>query len=306
MNRNGNKIQIKKYSLEDAFNIINIIINEEREKYENIIKTMNQKISELKLEISQLKEENKNYKNKIFQFQNHFYSISKTFFQLNEIPQNKMIYEKNKIPYSNSKKKNQKKTIKNDLVHKINLNENINFNNNDIMYNNSINLKQSNINNNDKDSINQQLFNQKLFKKIDTSLESPKKMSQSFNSKISGYNRFIKRNYNFYPDNYSQTINDLNDNYIKEQNKTLNAIRNDRKRLENDIQYYTYKKNNTQKEKFSIIEKRIKNMKNGLTIYRNCRKKFNKEDNESFKTKYDSFSIHNRGNLLNYDNHSMA
>ena len=303
MNKNGNKNLVKKYSLEDAFNIINIIINEEREKYENIIKTMNQKIGELRLEISQLKEENKKYKNQIFQFQNHFYSLSKTFFNLNEITQNKMIYEKNKIPYS-SKKKNQKKKI--NLVHSINHNDNINLNNNDILYNNSINLKQSNINDNDKGTVNHNLFNKRLFQKISTSnLKSAKKMSQSFNTNINEHNKLSKRNYNYFPDNCSPIINDLNEHYIKGQNKTLSAIRNDIKSLDNyDIQ--NYKKHNTQKEKFNIIEKRIKNMKNGLSIYRNGRNRYNKDNNESFRTKYDSFSINNKGNLLNYENQSMA
>ena len=304
MNKNGNKNQIKQYSLEDAFNIIKLIINDEKKQYENIIKTLNQKISELKLEISQLKEENKIYKNKIFQFQNYFYSISKTFFHFNEIPPKQIIYEKNKIPYSHSKKTNQNKIKMNDIVHPINLNDNINLNSNDIFY---INLKQSNINDINKDLINQKLFNKKLFQKLNTSnLKSEKKMSQSFNTKINGDNRFIKRNYNYFPDNCSQSIIDSNDNYIKEQNKTLSTIRDDRKSIENDIKYHTYKKFNTQKEKFNIIEKRIKNMKNGLSIYKNFRNRFNKENNESFKTKYDSFSIHNKGNLLNYENHSIA
>ena len=127
MNRTINEIQ--KYSLEDAFNIINSIINNQKEKYENTINTMSQKIDELKLEIEQLKEENKKYKNKIFQLQNQFYSLSKTFYQLNEAPNTKLLTEDNQNTFNN---------IRNGISQSLNISDTNTFTDNNNYINNSI------------------------------------------------------------------------------------------------------------------------------------------------------------------------
>ena len=260
--------EIKKYSLEDAFNIINSIINNEKEKYEHIINTMNRKIDELKSEIEQLKEENKKYKNKIFQFQNQFYSLSKTFYQLNEVPNKKLLTENKQNIFSN---------IQNEIL---NISDTNNLTHNNNFINNSIinsNKKKLDLNS----SIKQQLFNKKLIKKID---------SKSFNNKIIGPIKLANRKY--IKPTFSDSLNDLNTNYFKEQNKTIDNINNERNIKNFNLGNYTYQKQNTQKEKFNIIERRIKNMKNGLSIYKAGRNKFH-DDNSYFRTKYDTYSINN-------------
>lgn len=297
MNPNTNENQKIKYSLEDAFKIINLIINEEKEKYENIIKTMNQKIYELNLEIKQLKEENLNYKNKMFEFQDHFYSLSKALYHLNAKPQKKL-NEKNQNIYSNKKHNNINKEQFGDKYHTININDNFKFNNKNI-YNDLDNLKQSNININD--SMSQQLFNKRLFQKVDIKNGS---ISKSFNYKIKEPTKVIRRNTNTF---LQGSLNDLNDNYLKEQNRTISTIKNERKSIDNfDLENYTYKKQDTQKEKFNIIEKRIKIMKKGLSINKLGRNKVNNDNNDFFKAKYNSFMLYNKGNKLNNNNDNFS
>ena len=312
MNRKINENQKRKYTLEDAYNIINSIINDEREKYENIINTMNNKINELKLEIEQLKEENKNYKNKIFQFQNQFYSLSKTFYQLNETPQ-KDFLKSNNLFFNLENNINQRKEIMsqipNEISQKINLNQNndSSINNNNI-FNTDINISKTSTKLNN--SIRQQLFNKKLIKKMNYfNLKKDKNISKSFNNKIDEPIKIAQRNNdNYINQNYSQNLsdlNELNEKYFKEQNKTIsndNNFNNGKKILDNfDLPSYTYKKQNTQKEKFNIIEKKIKKMKNGLNIYKAGRNKVNDDNNEFYRTKYDTYSLNNRERRMNSD-----
>ena len=312
MNRKINENQKRKYTLEDAYNIINSIINDEREKYENIINTMNNKIKELKLEIEQLKEENKIYKNKIFQFQNQFYSLSKTFYQLNETPQ-KDFLKNNNLFFNLENNTNQGKEIMsqipNEISQKINLNQNndSNISNNNI-FNTDINTQKSS--SKLKNSIRQQLFNKKLIKKMNYfNLKKNKNISINFNNKIDEPIKVAQRNNNSYiKQNYSQNLNDLNElneKYYKDPNKTIsyiNNFNNGKKILDNyDLQSYTYKKQNTQKEKFNIIEKKIKKMKNGLSIYKAGRNKFSDDNNEFSRTKYDTYSINNMERRINCD-----
>ena len=290
MNRNINDNRNIKYTLEDAYNIINSIINDEREKYENIINTMNNKINELKLEIEQLKEENKKYKNKIFQLQNQFYSLSKTFYQLNETPQKKFLKDNNLLF-----------NLDNSQI--ININENSDLNNN-IIHTDIINSKiKPKLNN----SVKQQFFNKKLIKKINFfNFKKDKNSSKSFNDKI---NEPVKiphgNNDNYNKQNYSQILNDLGDNYIKDLNNTIgniNSTNNKRKYFDNnEMQNYKIKKHNTQKEKFNIIERRIKNMKNGLSIYKSGRNRFNLDNSEYLRTKYDTYTINNKERRINLD-----
>ena len=290
MNRNINENRNIKYTLEDAYNIINSIINDEREKYENIINTMNNKINELKLEIEQLKEENKKYKNKIFQLQNQFYSLSKTFYQLNETPQKKFLKDNNLLF-----------NLDNSQI--ININENSDLNNN-IIHTDIINSKiKPKLNN----SVKQQFFNKKLIKKINFfNFKKDKNSSKSFNDKINEPVKIPHGNKdNCNKQNYSQILNDLGDNYIQDLNNTIgniNSTNNKRKYFDNyEMQNYKIKKHNTQKEKFNIIERRIKNMKNGLSIYKSGRNRFNLDNSEYLRTKYDTYTINNKERRINLD-----
>ena len=301
MNRNINESKRIKYSLEDAFQIINSIISDEREKYENIINTMKQKINELKLEIEQLKEENKIYKNKLFHFQNQFYSLSKTFYHLNETPG--QYYINSSIDNINHKnEKNNRIVIPSDISQTISNSENLEFNNN--FMNNDINkFKKSKFNMNN--SSKQQIFNKNLIKKINSfNLKNDKNISKSFNNKINIPIKLVKKSTdnNIIKEDYSQSFNDLNDNYFREQTKAINNINNERKiLLNNDLLNYTNKKENTQKEKFNIIERRIKNMKRGLSIHKTGRNQINNDNNEFFRAKYDTFSVNNIENPLNFE-----
>ena len=301
MNRNINESKRIKYSLEDAFQIINSIISDEREKYENIINTMKQKINELKLEIEQLKEENKIYKNKLFHFQNQFYSLSKTFYHLNETPGQYYINSSiDNIKHKNEK--NNRIVIPSDISQTISNSENLEFNNN--FMNNDINkFKKSKFNMNN--SSKQQIFNKNLIKKINSfNLKNDKNISKSFNNKINIPIKLVKKSTdnNIIKEDYSQSFNDLNDNYFREQTKTINNINNERKiLLNNDLLNYTNKKENTQKEKFNIIERRIKNMKRGLSIHKTGRNQINNDNNEFFRAKYDTFSVNNIENPLNFE-----
>ena len=179
MNSNINEITKVNYSLEDAFQIINSIINSEREKYENIINTMNQKMNELKTQLDELKDENSKYKNKIFELQNQFASISNTISQLNELKDNKNLNE-NKLNLHSSETFNKnssgKKNNNNDLTNRLKNEYKPLSNKNDNINNFVIIDSKNNINSNfvEKDlnkqqykiSLNRQLFNKKLVKKI--------------------------------------------------------------------------------------------------------------------------------------------
>lgn len=305
MDGNINESEKIQYSLEDAFHIINSIINSEREKYEKIINSMNQKMNELKYQLDKLKEENTKYKNKIFQLQNQFFSLSKTLYQLNEVSDKQLLNDSNnKRIYTNLETFNQNKEllnqIQNEITQTINSKDNSesmnnNFGDNSIkdFYKTDFNFQQY------KNSFNQQLFNKKLIKKINSfNHRNEKNTSKSFNNQIQAPIKIIRRNKD--KDDYSQSLNNtLNVNYLKEQNRTISNINTDRKLFENfGIQNYTSKKENTQKEKFNIIERRIKNMKNGLSIFNPDRNKINNENKEYSRTKYDTFPLSNKG--INY------
>lgn len=305
MDSNINESEKIQYSLEDAFHIINSIINSEREKYEKIINSMNQKMNELKYQLDKLKEENTKYKNKIFQLQNQFFSLSKTLYQLNEVSNKQLLNDSNnKRIYTNLETFNQNKEllnqIQNEITQTINSKDNSesmnnNFGDNSIkdFYKTDFNFQQY------KNSFNQQLFNKKLIKKINSfNHRNEKNTSKSFNNQIQAPIKIIRRNKD--KDDYSQSLNNnLNVNYLKEQNRTISNINTDRKLFENfGILNYTSKKENTQKEKFNIIERRIKNMKNGLSIFNPDRNKINNENKEYSRTKYDTFPLSNKG--INY------
>ena len=305
MDSNINESEKIQYSLEDAFHIINSIINSEKEKYEKIINSMNQKMNELKYQLDKLKEENTKYKNKIFQLQNQFFSLSKTLYQLNEVSDKQLLNDSNnKRIYTNLETFNQNKEllnqIQNEITQTINSKDNSesmnnNFGDNSIkdFYKTDFNFQQY------KNSFNQQLFNKKLIKKINSfNHRNEKNTSKSFNNQIQAPIKIIRRNKD--KDDYSQSLNNnLNVNYLKEQNRTISNINTDRKLFENfGIQNYTSKKENTQKEKFNIIERRIKNMKNGLSIFNPDRNKINNENKEYSRTKYDTFPLSNKG--INY------
>ena len=299
MNKNNNELPKIKYSLEDAFYIINTILEDEREKYENIINSMNQKINELKIEIEQLKEENKNYKNKIFQFQNQFYSLSKTFYQMNEVPKKNLnlFKENNKNSFSNLDNNNQSKEIINQIQNEISQTLSI-TDNNDINCNSSINNDLTNTNKTN----NSNLFNKKLMRKINSlNIKYDKNISKSFNTKINAPVK-IKNNDNLFSQDNSVIINDLRANYFKNKNKTIGYNNNTGDYIGKFyLQRNSFNSQNTQKEKFNIIEKRIKNMKKDLTINKFGRNRVTDVNSDYFKLKGDSNYKKKREKKLTFD-----
>ena len=304
---NENPNSKKEYSLEDAFHIIQSIINSEKDKYEKIINSMNQKMSELKVKLKQLQEENVKYKNKIFQLQNQFFSLSKTLYQLNEAPDKSLSFDiNNKKEYHTLDDLNRNKEMINQIQ---NDNSQIDNNKDDNELNNNDNYMDNEINHfyktdlyfdHFKNSFNQRLFNKKLIKKINSFNQKNNNIgSKSFNNQTQAPIKIVRRNKDkedFLQNNFK---NNLNDNYFKEQNKTFNS---DRKMYDNyGFQNFTNKKENTQKEKFNIIEKRIKNMKNGLSIYNIDKTKFNNDINDYSRTKYENYSVNNKRIIYKFD-----
>lgn len=279
MNISLSEISKSNYSLEDAFQIINSIMISEREKYENIIQRMNEKINELMIEIEQLKEENLKCKNTIFQLQSQFTLLSNSLFQTNEIPDNQALNDKININKNTSY--NLEKLIKNNInissdiysnkeIKNLNNNYNsVNLNNNIIPNNIKKDIHKLNINYQQyKNYMNQRLFNKKLVKKLNSfNLHKVPKFSKSFNHQNNiPFNIIRKKNDN---DNnirqiYSQSSNDLDiHNYFKLNNnfdisnKVGSSARHN---------FTNRKQSENNKDKFNIIKKRIKNMKKGLSI----------------------------------------
>ena len=304
------------YSLEDAFQIINSIIISEREKYENIIKKMTEKIKELNIEIDQLKDENLKCKNTIFQLQNQFTLLSNSLLQPNEIPDNIL---NEKININRSTNYNYEKLIKNNInisndIYPNKEIKNIQNNYNSVNLNNNIipnyTKKEPHKLNIDyrqyKNYMNQRLFNKKLVKKLNSfNLRKDKKFSKSFNYQNNIPFKIIKKkndNDNNIREIYSQSSNDLDiHNYFKLNNNFDINNKIERKSFgsyaKNNL---TNEKQSENKDKFNIIKKRIKNMKKGLSINSN-RNNISKESINIPKIKYNTFRI-NRGNGFYIDN----
>ena len=321
MNTNINTITKVNYSLEDAFQIISSIINAEREKYENIINTMNQKMNELKTQLDQLKDENSKYKNKIFELQNQFVSISNTISQLNEVKDNKALNENNLNLYSSKtldKNDSGKINNTNDLANRVK-NEYNSLNNKDDNINNYISIdSKNNINSNlvnkginkqnnnfqqYKISLNRQLFNKKLVKKNNSLnlLTKNKNVSKSFNNQNHIPVKIVRNNNDIdgqMKNNYSQsTYNLYSNNLLKSNGKIINNAKSERRSFENyNMESYSNKKNNTQRDKFNNIERKIKNMKSGLSIYNLDRNKTYYENREFCNYKFNTYTLNNKEN----------
>lgn len=304
MNCNINETQKINYSIEDAFQIINSIINAEKQKYENIIITKNQIINELKLELEQQKEENIKYKNKIYKLKNQFISMSNTISQINEESDKQETnknntYNKNlnfhdifkNIEIFNLKKIS--KSVNNDNnINSFNSTNLNNYNNKLISDNKINNLRKNNFNKQNmsyqqyKKSLDQQLFNKKIIKKLNSFNQRENSVSKSFNYQNNKPIKIIRRNNNDkIKENYSQSTKILNINLLKINNKNNNNVKSGRKSYENySMQSYTFRKYYSQKNKYNTIERRIKNVKKGLST-----KKFN-EIGINSKTKNSTYN----------------
>ena len=81
---NNNKNLKTSISLNDAFDLISKIFNEERTYYENTINSLKEKVSKLEDSLIQLKKDNMNYQEKISKLKGKIHTISKTVSKLEE------------------------------------------------------------------------------------------------------------------------------------------------------------------------------------------------------------------------------
>ena len=311
MNRNINEFSNNHYTLDDAFEIIksslgdsyqiiNSIILSQKQEYEAIINSMNNDIGILNKKIEQLKEENNQLKGTILQLQNKLITLSNNLRQLSKDDQNNV--KKLETKYSNLKQKHLNKNkekvdkIKSDIKQDLNNNilnnfDNKNNNTNDeILKSNMYTIDIGQI----QKSLNQQLYNKKF------KIKKGKTYTKGFNTiyKDSTPTRVIQKDNNLYiKENESQSSNSLENNYNQHQSKTINSINH--KRTYNNFAF----KNNViqnepnQKDKFNLIAKRIRHLKNGLSI--NNLDSANNENNIRYNTTTMSLNRRNYSNINN-------
>lgn len=298
--------EIIKTSLGDSFQIINSIILAQKKEYDDIINSMNKKIVLLNKQIEQLNLENSQLKSTILQLQNKLITLSQNLKQLSKGEENE---DKKRIDnkYINLKQNNLNKhkikvsKIQNEMVQEL---KDINSNNNNILDKLDVNFMNNEIYNMNKQtidleqikkSINQQLFNKKF------KMKKEKTFSKGFNltNKDSTPTRLIqkgKANTLFIKENESQSSNSLDNNYNKQQSYTISNINHRRKTFNNFMFRNTGVQNEmNQKDKFNLIAKRIKHLKNGLSIN-------NLENNNDNNIRYNTTYSLNRRNRSNINN----
>ena len=297
MNSNINELLNTKYTLDDAFEIIksslgdsyqiiNSIILSQKQEYDSIINSMNNELGILKRQLEELKVENTQLKETILQLQNKLITLSRNLRQLSKDDQID-------IKKANLKQKNLNKNkenvdgIKNDIAN--------NFDNNNILNNNSYNeIIKANMKTIDteqiKKSINQQLFNNKF------KMKKEKTFTKGFHAiyKDTTPTRVIQKDNNLYiKENDSHISIDSENNYNQQQSKTISNI-NHRRTTYNNFPFKNeiIKDETNQKDKFNIIAKKIRHLKNGLSI--------NNVDNNDSNFRYNTttFNINRR----NYSN----
>ena len=265
---------IIKSSLGESYQIINELLLSQKQKYEDIINSMDTKINFLNKLIEQLKKENSELKSTTIQQQNKLLVLSNKLRQLTKEndDENKNIDKK----FSNLKKNNLNKNkekiieIQNNLTQELNGTNSIDYKKFDKIDNNFIDKELLNLNKQTididkiKNSINLQLFNKKFKSKKE------KTYSQGFN--FSNFSttptRILQKESNLYiKENDSQSSNSLENNYNIQQSKTINNMNQRRKTFNN----FTFKTSinqieNNKKDKFNIIAKKIRHLKNGLSI----------------------------------------
>ena len=297
MNSNINELLNTKYTLDDAFEIIksslgdsyqiiNSIILSQKQEYDSIINSMNNELGILKRQLEELKVENTQLKETILQLQNKLITLSLNLRQLSKDDQIDIKKANLKQKNLNKNKENVDK-IKNDIAN--------NFDNNNILNNNSYNeIIKANMKTIDteqiKKSINQQLFNYKF------KMKKEKTFTKGFNTiyKDTTPTRVIQKDNNLYiKENDSHISIDSENNYNQQQSKTISNINHRRTTYDNfPFKNEIIKDETNQRDKFNIIAKKIRHLKNGLSI--------NNVDNNDSNFRYNTttFNINRR----NYSN----
>ena len=294
----NNNPQIKtSSSLNDAFELILKIFNEERKYYEETINSLKNKISELEDSLIKVKNENMVYQTKISKLKAKLRSISKTVSkledsdfelkmdtikdnihnselnELNNININMNTSHYNTIKYRNTDTINSfRKQSK--IIQDINNNKSININNTNNHY------LRMNLFDNNKLSYNEEdistCYNKKTHKKtLSTKIKNSilnMNHPPTIIKKKNGDNSNMYKSQCYNDEDVSIfLINNLNENEL--QNKATLQVEKDKKINEN-------KKKVLSRDKYNKIEQKIKGLKSALTIYN--KPENNKNTVESF------------------------
>ena len=275
-------------SLNDAFELILRIFNEERTYYETTITSLKGKVSELEESLLQVKKENMNYQTRISKLKGKLRSISKTVSKIEDSDfeikiNNKKESEKtdNNMTNFNTIKYRNTETI-NSFRRKTKLLSDLNKNKLGQNYTkmNTIENNKLNSNGENGDDIRRN-FNKKIHKKtMSTKIKnSILNMNQQSNNirKKNDENVLLRSHINNDDDVSFYLINNLNENN-NIQNKMSIPVDNENEKIR---KFHS-------RDKYNIIEQRIKGLKSALSIY-------NKSDNltpiESFPNSVNAQSV---------------
>jgi hypothetical protein len=287
-------------SLNNAFELILKIFDEERTYYQDTINSLKEKISELENTLLQVKKENMAYQTRITKLKAKLRSISKTVSKLEEsdfevkinskdIQDNEINDESNNnininksqfntIKYRNTDTLNSFRK-KSKIISDIN-NKSININNNTNHYL-KMNLFDNNKLNNNGEDISR-YYDKKTHKKtLSTKIKNSIlniNHTPTLIKKRNGDNNMYKSQCYNDEDLSIFLLNNLNENEL--QNKMTVPIEKDKKNSEN--------KKYIGRDKYNKIEQKIKGLKSALTIYN--KQDSNKNSIESFPN---SFNIQN-------------
>ena len=272
-------------SLNEAFELIMKIFDEERTYYENIINSLKEKVSELEESLINVKKENISYQSRISKLKGKLRSISKTFSKLEEsdfdmkIGKTNKSAEKNEILINNN---SQNQTLKYRNTETINsfrqkskiINKSTNILKNIDNHYLKMNLLDNNIMNNNGEDISRNYNNKKLHKKnlstrIKNSILNINNSHSRLNIKNEEKKMFNSQCYN--DDDVSIfLINKLNGNETLK--KRTVEVDKDKNMKDN-------RKKNLKRDKYNKIEQKIKGLKSALGIY--CKK-----DNFNYNEKF--------------------
>lgn len=278
-------------SLNDAFDLILKIFNEERTYYENTINSLKDKVSILEETLIKVKKENISYQSRISKLKDKLNSISKTVSKLEEsefeiklenakdIEQNDINKIMNSSHYNtikyrntdtlNSFRKNTKNISEINKSNSITNNSN-NYNSHYLKMNLLENTKLSNNGEDINTNYNKKTHKKTLSTKIKNSilnLNNPYSSSKIKRRNEGKNNIFKSHCYN--DEDVSFLLNNLNENE-KQSKMTVD--------IENDKIINVNRKKYLGRDKFNKIEQKIKGLKSALSIYS---KQDNLDSNES-------------------------
>ena len=264
-------------SLNDAFDLITKIFNEEREYYENSINSLKEKISKLEDTLLQVKKENMNYQQKISKLKGKIRSISKTVLKLEEsefevkLENNKNIENKEINNNENNKHHNTIKYRNTDTINtfrkktkifsEINNSTSINIKSNNNFFKMNV-FDKNKLNNNGEDIIrnyNKKIHKKTLSTKIKNNILNFVQQNKQIQGKNDNNNMFKSHCYND-EDVSLFIIDNLNENEL-ESKMTVP--------VERDTKIKEKRKKNFVRDKYNKIEQKIKGLKSALSIYNN-------------------------------------